>query len=88
MKALPLSGLTAALYGYAWLKRDEPKMHAAESLVWIFIGSFGLFSITLAWLLPDRLLHLSTWVYWLLIVIGPILDQVQNKLVSRRLPAD
>ena len=90
-----LSGLIAALYGYAWTKRDELEMHAAErfdtaaeSFVWLAIGSFGLISITLAWLLPDSLLHLSTWVYWLLIVIGPVLDQVQDRLVSRRLPAD
>jgi hypothetical protein len=83
-----LSGLITALYAYASTKRDELKIYAAESFVWVFIGSFGLFSITLAWLLPDRLLQLSTWVYWLLIVIGPILDQVQNELVSRRLPAD
>jgi cytochrome bd-type quinol oxidase subunit 2 len=90
-----LSGLIAALYGYAWTKRDELEMHAAErfdtaaeSIVWLVIGSFGLFSVTLAWLLPDRLLHLSTWVYWMLIVIGPVLDKVQDRLVSRRLPAD
>ena len=90
-----LSGLISALYAYAWSKREELNMHvaerfdtAAESFVWLFIGGFGLLSVALAWLLPDRLLHLSTWVYWLLLVLGPILDKVQDRLVGRRLPAD
>lgn len=89
-----LSGLIAALYAYAWSKREALAMRphesfdtAAEAIAWLLVGAFGIVSLALGWLLPRETLHLATWVYWALLVFGPVFDIVQRRLARRRLPA-
>lgn len=88
-----LSGLISGLYWYAWTQRSALGMQppeafdtGAEALAWLIVGGFGLVSLTLAWLLPRETLHLSTWVYYLLIVFGPAFDFVQRRMAHRRWP--
>jgi hypothetical protein len=86
-----LSGLIAGLYGHAWTRRRALEMRppeafdtGAEAIAWLMVGGFGLMSLSLAWLLPDDKLYLSTWLYFLLIAFGPLFDLVQRRLARRR----
>lgn len=86
-----LSALIAALYAYAWSQRVALNMHDAEAfdtfceaLAWLIVGSFGLISLALAWLLPNDIAYLATWVYNLLIVFGPLFEVIQRRLVRQR----
>lgn len=86
-----LCGLIAALYGYAWHRRAVLEMQPeeafdtiAESLAWLFVASFGLLSIVLAWTLPEALLPLAPSIYALLAVFGPLIGVVQNRRARKR----
>jgi uncharacterized membrane protein len=89
-----LSGLIAALYMHAWRCRNTLELNAAERfdaraeiLSWSFVASFGLTSVTLAWLLPDGLVPLAAWMYCLLIPYAPLSDSLQRAAWRRRLLA-
>lgn len=69
-----MSSLISALYLHAWRCRTALELNAAERFnavaeawSWLFVASFGLLSVTLAWLLPVHLLALAAWMYCLLI---------------------
>jgi len=86
-----LSGLISALYLHAWRCRAGLSMHpreafdtAGESLAWLIVALFGLLSITLGWLLPDRFVPIAAWIYCALIIYGPIFDVLQQKAALRR----
>lgn len=86
-----LSGLISALYLHAWRRRTELVMHpretfdtAAEILAWLIVALFGLLSVALAWLLPDRHVPIAAWIYCALIVYGPIFDRIQENVARRR----
>jgi len=86
-----LSGLISALYLHAWRCRRQLSMHpreafdsAAEILAWLIVALFGLLSIALGWLLPDRFVPVAAWIYSVLTVFGPMFDYVQRKMARRR----
>lgn len=89
-----LNALVAALYFRAWRQRDALGMSRSERIdcfheaaAWLFVGSFGVFSIVLAWTLPGPQLHWAAWVYMLLAVAGPVISKTQARLSRRRLAA-
>jgi len=86
-----LSGLISALYLHAWRRRAQLSMHpreafdtAAEILAWLIVALFGLLSVALGWLLPDRHVWIAAWMYCALIVYGPIFDRIQQNVARRR----
>lgn len=86
-----LSGLISALYLHAWLRRRQLSMHpreafdtASEFLAWLIVALFGLLSVALAWLLPDRHVPIAAWIYCALSVYGPIFNRLQQNAARRR----
>jgi len=86
-----LAGLISTLYLHAWRLRERLSMHAreafdtaGESLSWLIVALFGLFSVSLGWLLPNGLLPFAAWIYCALFVFGPVFDAVQRKAARRR----
>ena len=54
-----------------------------ELVAWSIVGSFGLVSIALAWLLPDDHLELTAWCYALLGVVMPTFSAVSRRRAAR-----
>jgi len=86
-----LNGLISALYLHAWRLRQQLEMAppeafdtAAEILAWLIVALFGLISIALGWLLPDRHVPIAAWIYCALIVYGPVFDRFQRAAARRR----
>lgn len=86
-----LSGLISALYLHAWRLRSRLSMHpresfdtASESLAWLIVALFGLFSVLLGWLLPATYVAIAAWVYCALIIYGPVFDRLQRNAARRR----
>ena len=85
-----MSALISALYLHAWRCRSALELNvaerfnaSAEAWSWLFVASFGLLSVTLAWILPTRSLALAAWMYCLLIPYAPLSDFIINRNYKR-----
>lgn len=65
------------------LNSIERYITRTEIAAWSIVGSFGLLSATLAWLLPDNLVGLAGWSYALLAVVMPIFSIVAGRRSGR-----
>ena len=86
-----MAWLIGGLYAHAWRLRHRLAMAEAEAfdtgceaVAWWIVGSFGLWSILLAWLLHERHIAFAAWIYSALAVIGPAIAWVQLRMARRR----
>ena len=65
------------------LNAIERYITRAEIAAWSIVGSFGVLSASLAWLMPDRMIGLAGWSYALLGLIMPIFGRVSGRRAGR-----